>query len=75
MVLRENNSKDSKFTKMMKYPYHLAVRLKEELYLSRAQALQILPIILNKPEKLLRIIERSEATTMIMRKEDQLVAV
>ena len=58
---------------MMKYPYHLAVLLKEELYLSRSQAFHLLPIILNKPEELLNAIERSKATTKIIKKQNQLV--
>lgn len=57
----------------MRYHYHLAVRLKKELRLSRSQAFQLLPIILNKPEELLNIIERSEDTTKIIKKLDRLV--
>ena len=53
-------------------PLHLAMRLQETLGLHKAQAMRLLPLILNRPADLLAAIERSEkqrkATTVRMEK-------
>ena len=41
-------------------PLHLALRLQETLGLRKAQALRLLPLILDHPARLLAAIERSE---------------
>ena len=47
-------------------PLHLAMRLQETLGLHKAQAMRLLPHILNRPADLLAAIERSEVNSEVI---------